>query len=355
MTFRTSPTWLACALFLVACGDDDAGTDAGRDARSTDSAVDAPTSDAPGADTADLDASVDAPVPEDAGTDAGPRDPVDPFDGIGTVELVAERHEDVAFRFLEGPHWRDSEARLVFSDLAFGDPGNATIYALTPPSTIEIVRRPSNGANGNATDATGRLTTCAQAARRVVRGLATETLVFDQYMGMRLNAPNDLVFRGDGTWYFTDPGYGSEGDQDLDFRGVFRVTPDGTLIAEYTDADSRRPNGIALSPDESVLYVADTERALVRAFDVAADGTLSGERRFADVSGPDGMAVDETGNVYVTGSAGVEVFHPDGTSWGTIAVDRQPANCAFGGADRRTLYITARQGLYAVTLPVAGL
>lgn len=342
-------------LLLSACGDDadptDAGADGSRDS-GTDAAMDAPTLDVPGADVPGTDASDDASA--DA-FDAGPVDPVNPFDGIGDVELVAESHEDVDFQFLEGPHWRPDDT-LVFSDLSFGNASNATIYALTPPSTIEVVRRPSGGANGNATAPDGELVTCLQADRKVVRGTATATDVFTEYMGDALNAPNDLVFRSDGTWYFTDPGYGVS-DPDLDFRGVFRVTPEGELIAEYTDAASQRPNGIALSPDESTLYVADTEAGVVRAFDVATDGSLSGERAFVPtISGADGMAVDVTGNVYVTSSTGVRVFNPDdGSSWGTIEIPRTPANCAFGDADKQTLYVTAREGLYRVRLPVAGL
>lgn len=339
---------LALLLLAVACGDDPAdpidaspGGDAGSDA-AVDAGVD---TGANGSADADMDTGLDAALP----------DPVDPFEGIGAVELVAESHEGVAFRFLEGPHWRPDET-LVFSDLAFGDPSNATIYALTPPSTIAIVRRPSLGANGNATDPSGELVTCLQADRRVVRGTSTATTVFDAYLGMRLNAPNDLVFRRDGTWYFTDPGYGVDAaDLELPFRGVFRVTPGGELVAEYTDAASERPNGVALSPDETTLYVADTEQQVVRAFDVAADGSLSGERAFVpSIEGPDGLAVDESGNVYVASVAGVRVFARDGREWGTIEVPRQPSNCGFGDRDLRTLYITARQGLYRVRLPVAG-
>lgn len=343
--------WLILLSFVVACGDDADPTDAGTDASvdsSADTASDVPMADVPGVDAPTDANDVDA-------FDGGPIDPVDPFDGIGEVELVAESHEDVSFQFLEGPHWRPDDT-LVFSDLSFGNPGNATIYALTPPSTIAIVRRPSGGANGNATDPDGELVTCLQADRKVVRGTSSATDVFTEYMGDMLNAPNDLVFRSDGTWYFTDPGYGVS-DPDLSFRGVFRVTPEGELIAEYTDAASERPNGVVLSPDESTLYVADTQAGVVRAFDVAVDGSLSGERPFVPtITGADGMAVDVSGNVYVTTSTGVQVFNPDdGSRWGTIEIPRTPANCAFGDADKQTLYVTAREGLYRVRLPVAGL
>ena len=345
---------VAFVLVAAACGDDSEPFDAGRD--TADSASDAPIHDAPTSDAA-ADAA-DAADAEDASLDAfdaGPGGPADPFDGIGDIELVAESHEDVNFQFLEGPHWRP-DGTLVFSDLAFGAPGNATIYVLTPPSTIAILRRPSGGANGNATAPDGELVTCLQADRKVVRGTATATDVVTEYMGDPLNAPNDLVFRSDGTWYFTDPGYGVA-DPDLAFRGVFRVTPGDELFAEYTDAESRRPNGIALSPDEGTLYVSDTEAGVVRAFDVAPDGSLSEGRLFVpSISGADGMAIDVTGNVYVATSSGVQVFNPeDGSLWGTIELPRTPANCAFGDTDKRTLYVTAREGLYRVRLPVVGI
>ncbi len=349
--------WLFLGLaLLLACGDDSDSADAG-----SDTGTDAPGEDAPsdsGTD-AESDAGVDVGA-DDAGADAfdaGPLDPVDPFDGIGDVELVAESHEDVNFRFLEGPHWRP-DGTLVFSDLSFGAEDNATIYALTPPNAIAIVRRPSGGANGNATDRAGNLVSCLQGERTIVRGTDTAMLVFGGFMGDRFNAPNDIVFRSDGTFYFTDPGYGVPmGDQDLAYRGVFRVSSAGILSAEYTAAESRRPNGIVISPDETVLYVADTEVEVVRRFDINGDGSLGEASTWlTGIGGADGMAVDVTGNVYVTSSSGVQVFNPDdGTSWGTIAVPRTPANCAFGDDDKQTLYITAREGLYRVRLPVAGL
>lgn len=337
---------------MVGCGDDDGSMDAGRDA-----GVDAPAADAPATDAPGTDAPMgeDAPATADAGTDAGPIEPVDPFDGIGEVELVAVRFEGTDFRFLEGPHWRP-DGTLVFSDLSFGAADRATIYALTPPSELAIVRRPSGGANGNATAPDGALVSCLQADRRVVRGEGDTTTVFERYMGMRLNAPNDLVYRSDGTWYFTDPGYGAEGSEELPYRGLFRVTPEGELSVAYENGrDGRRPNGVELSPDESTLYLANTAAGDVVQFAVQPDGSLEGPTDFTlEAPGADGMAVDATGNVYVTTSEGVRVFHPDGTAWGTIAIPRQPANCAFGDPDRRTLYVTARQGLYRVRLPVAG-
>ena len=288
-----------------------------------------------------------APGATDAtpGSDAAPAR--DPLDGAGAVQLVQE-----GFQFLEGPAWNSAEGVLVFSDI----PAN-TIYELTPPDTIVSFRNPSGNANGLAFDTQGRLLAAEHGNRRVSRTEGNGPVaVADAYEGDRLNSPNDVAVRSDGTLYFTDPPYGiDEAQRELQFNGVFRVAPGGALTAEWEGDLSSRPNGVALSPDEQTLYVADTAAGSVRRYDVAVDGSLSGEAVFtADAPNADGMAIDSAGNVFVTTSAGVRVFAPDGSLWGTIAVPRVPANCAFGGADRKTLYITARQGLYRVSLPIAG-
>jgi gluconolactonase len=175
-------------------------------------------------------------------------------------------------------------------------------------------------------------------------------------MGILLNSPNDIAVRADGTIYFTDPPYGIDpADQDLDFNGLFRVDPGGALTAEWRGALDTRPNGVALSPDQRTLYLADTTAGLT-AFAVQVDGSLSDERPFVpSVPNADGLAVDTGGNVYVAAADGVRVYAPDGSLWGTIAVPRQPANAAFGEPDARTLYITARQGLYRVRLTHPGI
>lgn len=287
----------------------------------------------------------------DGGTDAGPRDagpPPDPLSGIGDVVLVAD-----GFQFLEGPHWRADEGVLVFTDIPA-----STIHALTPPSDIAVLRMPSGEANGLATLPDGRLLAAEHANRRVsvTEDDGTVVALAESFEGGRFNSPNDLVVRSDGTVYFTDPPYGLTGARELDFNGVFRVARDGAITAEWRGAIESRPNGIALSPDESVLYVADTVGGVVRAYDVAADGSTSGERTFAEgTPNADGMAVDERGNLYVTTSEGVAVLAPDGARWGTIEVPQVPANCAFGDVDRHTLYITARTALYAVRLAVRGI
>ena len=269
-----------------------------------------------------------------------------PLDGIGLVELV-----DDSFVFTEGPTWRAAEGTLLFTDIPLNQ-----IYELTPPDSIEVFREDSGNANGLASDPGGLLLAAEHLNRRVSRTLADGTIVAvaSEYQGSLLNSPNDLAVRSDGTIYFTDPPYGiTEPQRELDFNGVFRVAPDGELTAEWEGAISTRPNGLVLSPDETLLYVADTEENLVAVFDVAPDGSLSNRRAFLeDVSAPDGMAIDPAGNLFVTVTTGILVVDPEGNEWGEITLpgDANPANCTFGGPDARTLYITAREALYQVEL-----
>jgi len=275
----------------------------------------------------------------------------DPLEGIGTVELVAD-----GFEFTEGPTWRTAEQRLLFSDI----PGN-TIFELTPPDSIEVFRPSSGNANGLDSDVDGLLLAAEHGNRRVSRTLSDGTIVdvASEYLGDPLNSPNDIAVRSDGTIYFTDPPYGIDPntEQVLEFNGVFRVDPAGELTTEWEGAKSTRPNGLVLSPDERVLYVADTATGIVMVFDVDPDGSLSGQRTLFDVSIPDGMAVDTGGNLFVAAAGGVAVYDPEGNPWGTIEIpgSRSPANCAFGGDDARTLYITARDALYEVSLDHPGL
>lgn len=226
---------------------------------------------------------------------------------------------------------------------------------------MEVFRADSSNANGLDSDVDGLLLAAEHGSRRVSRTLSDGTIVdvASEYLGDLLNSPNDIAVRSDGTIYFTDPPYGiSPGQQVLEFNGVFRVAPSGDLTAEWEGATSTRPNGLVLSTDDLVLYVADTPGNVVMAFDVASDGSLSGPRTFIDdVTGPDGMAIDAEGNLFVTPTTGVRVYDPDGNLWGTIEIpdNRVSANCAFGGEDARTLYITARPALYEVLLANPGL
>jgi gluconolactonase len=273
-----------------------------------------------------------------------------PMQGIGAVTAIAE-----TFQFLEGPRWRPADGELLFTDIAAN-----TIYRLTPPATIDVFRTPSNNANGLATDVNGDLLVCEHASRSVTRtdSVGAVTTVAGDFGGSAFNSPNDIAVHSNGTMYFTDPRYGLPGLPELAFNGLFRRQTDGTLTAEFSgDPVNNGPNGVDLSPDESLLYMTDTETGELLAWDVAPDGSLSGQRTIASgMTIPDGMCVDSDGNVYVaTWANSVEVFDADGTRWGSIAIPRSASNCAFGGADGTTLYVTAMEGLYAAPVSIPGI
>jgi gluconolactonase len=247
---------------------------------------------------------------------------------------------------------------LIFSDI----PAN-TIYKWSPDGKTSVFRKPSGNTNGNALDKKGRLL-CCQHDRHLVRieKNGAVTILADKYLGRRLNSPNDLVVHSSGSIYFTDPPYGlpnqSEG-KELDFQGVYRLTPKGEL--NLLVKDFTRPNGIALSPDEKKLYVNDSEVGHIRVFDVREDGTIANGEVFAVLrdpgkdGAPDGMKVDIKGNVYSTGPGGVWVFSAQGRLLGKITPPEVPANIGWGDKDFRTLYMTARTGLYRVRLKIPGL
>jgi Gluconolactonase len=259
------------------------------------------------------------------------------------------------FEFTEGPVWHP-DGFLIFSDI----PANRQ-YCWHPVHGISVWREPSGHSNGLTLDHKGRIIACEHGGRRVSRaepGAEPVTLA-DTYGGKRLNSPNDVVVRSDGTIYFTDPPYGIAAEErEQPWNGVYRILPDGTVELLVDDFD--RPNGLAFSPDETILYIDDSPRRHVRAFDVLPDGRLANSRIFADMDhpqpgSPDGMKVDVEGNLYVTGATGVWVFEPDGRWLGVIATPERPANCAWGDADRQTLYITARTSLYRIRTRVPGL
>jgi gluconolactonase len=202
---------------------------------------------------------------------------------------------------------------------------------------------------------------CEGENRRVTRagaGGAMEVLV-DRYEGKRLNRPNDVVCTSDGSLYFTDPGLRVPlGERELTYAGVYRVSPDGTTTLV---ADCEYPNGLAFSPDERTLYVANTRwTAYIHAFELDAAGTVIRRRIFADMSSdekdgvPDGMKVDVNGRIYCTGPGGTWVFAPDGTRLGIIRTPEVPANLAFGGPDLQTLFFTARTSVYSLRVTTPG-
>ena len=259
------------------------------------------------------------------------------------------------FKFVEGPVWVPKGGYLLFSDI----PAD-TIYRWREGKKSVSFRRPAGNTNGHALDHEGMLVSC-QHNRLVTRTEKSGqlTILADRYEGKRLNSPNDLAIKSNGDIYFTDPVYGITPEQkELDFRGVYRLTPDKKLTLLVKDFVG--PNGIAFSPDEKRLYVADSEVNHIRVFAVQPDGSLANGRIFADLKSPgvdggaDGMKVDEKGNIYATGPAGVWVFAPSGRLLGKILPPEVPANCGFGDKDFKTLYMTARTGLYRIRLQIPG-
>jgi gluconolactonase len=221
------------------------------------------------------------------------------------------------------------------------------------------------GPNGLTRDLQGRLVACEGLTRRVTRQEidGSMTVIAHSFQGRRLNKPNDVVVKSDGCVYFTDPwnlGYAPD-QTDLSFNGVYRVTPDLGTISLLIDT-LIIPNGLAFSPDESVLYINDTRRGEIRAYDLLPNGMLARqtERVFADLRGsepgvPDGMKVDSAGNVFCGGSGGIYILDPKGKKLGRIVHGQpQTTNIAFGGDDWKTLYFTSRTTLNAVKLKIAG-
>ena len=263
----------------------------------------------------------------------------------GSVATVAS-----GFKFTEGPVW-SREGFLLFSDIP-----NNRIMKLTPGGGTAVFRESSNGANGLAFDAQGRLYSCESATRRVTRtGKSGQVEVLaERWEDKRLNAPNDIVVRKDGQVYFTDPAFGKEMDsRELDFFGVYHISPKGQL--ELVAKPQGRPNGLALSPDGKILYVDNTDERNVRAYDVDRNGKAANERvLITGIEGaPDGMKVDEKGNLYVAAQA-VYVYSAEGKPLAKFGIPETPSNCAFGDADFKTLYVTARSSVYKVRLFVKG-
>ncbi len=274
------------------------------------------------------------------------------FDGIPAPGAELRWIAD-GFEFTEGPAW--FQGGLVFSDI----PAD-TIYRWTQGEGHAVWRRPSHHANGNTVDPEGRLITCEHATRRVSR---TEidgsiTILASTYKGKRLNSPNDAVVRSDRTIWFTDPPYGIRPEEvEQPDSYVFRLDP-GSKEPVAVCGDFSLPNGLCFSPDEQLLYVADSDPGIVhvRRFRVRSDDRLEGGEAFATVRPglPDGMRIDIAGRLFVCAGDGVQVFDPDGHLLGKIRTPEGAANCAFGGEDKRTLFITARKTLWAVELATEG-
>jgi gluconolactonase len=288
------------------------------------------------------------------------------------IERLAEGYD-----WSEGPVWDRRGQFLLFSDVPLNTvfrwkEGEGTSVFLKPSGyTGASPRGGEPGSNGLIMDAQGRLILCQHGDRCVARLEPDRKfkVLADRYEGKRFNSPNDAVFKSNGDLYFTDPPYGLLGKNDdpkkeLNFNGVFRLSKDGavTLLTK----EMTYPNGIAFSPDEKTLYVAnsDPEKALWMAFDVNQDGTLGKGKVFFDATSfakdktlkglPDGMKVDQAGNVFATGPGGVFIFSPDGTHLGTLATGEANGNCAWGD-DGSTLYIAADMYIGRVRLTTRGL
>ena len=273
----------------------------------------------------------------------------------GILETTKAERLATGFVFTEGPLWHP-DGFYYFVDIR-----RSNLHRLTPGKEPELVRANTGEGNGTTFDLQGRLVICEGGNRRVTRWSAGEQseILMDRFEGKRLNRPNDVVCKSDGSIYFTDPGLRVPlAERELASAGVYRVAPDGTTTLV---ADCEYPNGLAFSPDERVLYVANTRwTQYIHALELDAGGGLVRRRIFADMSSdetdgvPDGMKVDVEGRVFCTGPGGTWVFAPDGARLGIIRTPEVPANLAFGGSDLRTLFFTARTSVYTLRMKVPG-
>lgn len=273
------------------------------------------------------------------------------------VESSEAEQLATGFIFTEGPLWHP-DGYLLFVDIR-----RAHIFKLVPGQAPELIRENSGESNGMTFDSQGRVVICEMVNRQVTRMEAdgSFTVLADKWDGKRINRPNDVIQKSDGTLYFTNPGRErlEPADVEMAFNSVHRIMPDGTvdLITEFG-----YPNGIAFSPDESVLYVANTRPdQFITAYEVAPDGSVSNGRKFADMPSetatngvPDGMKVDMEGRVYCTGPGGCWVFNPSGELLGIIRLPEYPANCAWGGPDNQTMYFTANTSVYSMRMKTPG-
>jgi gluconolactonase len=251
------------------------------------------------------------------------------------------------FRFVEGPAWDRKEA-VYFSDVR-----TQTIHRWTEKEGVKIFKKLEGGCNGLRFDGEGNLLVCQPAGRRVLRISpdGKETVVADSYEKKKLNSPNDLWVAPNGGIYFTDPRYGSMDNLQQDGFHVYYLPPRGGQIRRVT-SDLKKPNGVVGSADGKKLYVADPGANTTYVYTIQADGSLS-DRQIAARSGSDGLTLDERGNLYITGRT-IRIYSPKGTVVGQIPLPEVASNLTFGGADRRTLFITARTGFYAIKLNVRG-
>jgi len=263
----------------------------------------------------------------------------------------------------EGPAYFPASRTLIWSDI----PNDRMLRFDEADGHVGVFRQPSGNSNGNTVDRQGRLVSCEHGNRRVSRTEHDGSIVkiADHYDGKRLNSPNDVVVKSDGSIWFTDPTYGIDSDyeggraeSEIGASHVYRVDPGNGRVSVVAD-DFVKPNGIAFSPDERLLYIVDTGRthgpdnpAHMRVFEVRDNGTLANGRVFADCTAGlfDGFRLDEAGRIWTSAADGVHCYDPDGTLIGKIAVPEVVANVCFGGSKRNRLYICGTTSLYAVFL-----
>ena len=289
------------------------------------------------------------------------------------VEIRDKRFETVVGRslafekfasgciFTEGPLWHRRESYLLFSDM----PGDH-LRRWSQRDGVSTFRKPCNKSNGLAWDNQGRLLACEHASSCLTRTEpdGTITVLASHHGGKELNSPNDVVVKRDGAIYFSDPSYGRKEHfgvprpPQLDFRGVYRLAPEGQVLTLLAD-DFGQPNGLCFSLDEKILFVNDTDNQHIRAFDVQPDGTLGNSRIWARTVGqgagaPDGMKLDGDGNLYCCGPGGIHVFAPDATALGVIQVPEYTANFCWGDDDLKSLFVTASTSVYRVRVNTPG-
>jgi len=287
------------------------------------------------------------------------------FSAIGTATKISGQ-----FYFTEGPVWDPTKNILYFVDINAHQGGTTggAIYTLTLPSTISVFFQPTGNADGLGLDPDGNIIAAGYGSRDVWRltGGTTKTVLApcssgagSCYNGKELNTPDDITSRSDGVIYFTDPTFAQQefaAGMTLSLsgaQGVYRLTKDGVLHLE--DTTTSGPNGVNFSPDEKTLYVAYTSGDSVSKFSVAADGSLSNKTHFANATLADSMCVDAGGNVYVGTETGLAVFNPAGTMLGTISCGGDiVTNCAFGGTDQKTLFITSHSTSTLIATPTMG-
>ena len=273
-------------------------------------------------------------------------------------EIIAD-----GFVFTEGPLWDPREEKLLFSDIRAD-----TIYSWDSENGTQIYRRPSGFSNGLTYNRQGDLIVCEHRTRAITitKDGAKPEILAGSYQGKKLNSPNDVIAANDGSILFSDPiyglmeGQGGPAEQELSFQGLYRIAPDTGRLILLTDS-FERPNGLALSPDEKLLYVADTVRQHIRVFDVGAEWQLTGGCVWAElwddehIGRPDGMKIDERGNVFCAGPGGIWIFNSQADLIGRIYLPDKTSNLAWGEDNLQTLFITSSSKVYRIRCLTRGI